>query len=382
MGAKYEKMENSYKQGEQIDNLNGRTYNVLEVYGIGDALLQDTKKEKEFVLVTGLQKFLKTDEAGQKYIGYEWSSGQYYSSLSQINFTRMAEQEKGNYLEKNKTPNIEMVVYYDKKNDRVYIEEKDFGIEERFNASTPSDIASAVSGFVNKHFSFEKNVVRAECEECVGDIEYAKVPDVFYTYRLSRGTGTAWLENIDISLPDANLDAQDVLDKVIDMLEEKGREDCFIKEEQLEENGGDFSEDEYVTGGNHGLHLYTHGDFQVYDGRPQTMVFTVIGKDADGHINDEMSYDFDSKSVIDFLKGNPTVTMEGIEVTRRDSFLPLEVKTSLGEVVFESKYLFTEYGEVKLKADMEKAQAKLQGEKKEVSHSMDDKSKKRDDESR
>ena len=60
-----------------------------------------------------------------------------------------------------------------------------------------------------------------------------------------------------VEMEDRTTDYGAIVDTLIDNLEESGRKDCFIEYDETEEEGGEIFEDEYVTGGNHGLLLYT-----------------------------------------------------------------------------------------------------------------------------
>lgn len=51
---------------------------------------------------------------------------------------------------------------------------------------------------------------------------------------------------------------QDAVDKLIDKLEAEGSTGCFV-------NPDEYNEDEYVIGGNHGLALYTGGNFRIVE---------------------------------------------------------------------------------------------------------------------
>ncbi len=57
---------------------------------------------------------------------------------------------------------------------------------------------------------------------------------------------------------------QDALDKLIDKLEKEGSEGCFLTENEIAENGGEYQEDMYIIGGNHGRILYHNGNFRIF----------------------------------------------------------------------------------------------------------------------
>ena len=63
-----------------------------------------------------------------------------------------------------------------------------------------------------------------------------------------------------VPMDDETSDYQAVLDACIDMKEARGDKDLYTYDE-IEEEG--WNEDEYVTGGNHGLALYTGGNFMI-----------------------------------------------------------------------------------------------------------------------
>ena len=81
-------------------------------------------------------------------------------------------------------------------------------------------------------------------------------------YNISFGNGTAWLETKTIEVENFEHE-QDALDKMIDELENEGSEGYFITHEQIQENGGDYYDDEYIIGGNHGRILYHGGNFNI-----------------------------------------------------------------------------------------------------------------------
>ncbi len=81
-------------------------------------------------------------------------------------------------------------------------------------------------------------------------------------YKISFGNGTAWLETKTIEVEDFKHE-QDALDKMIDELEEEGSEGYFITLEETHEEGGEYYEDEYIIGGNHGRILLHYGNFNI-----------------------------------------------------------------------------------------------------------------------
>lgn len=69
-----------------------------------------------------------------------------------------------------------------------------------------------------------------------------------------------------VEMSEETNDNQEILDKCIDQLENKYASDndvLFVSWENTVPCGGDVYEDEYVTGGNHGLNLLTNGIFAI-----------------------------------------------------------------------------------------------------------------------
>lgn len=82
------------------------------------------------------------------------------------------------------------------------------------------------------------------------------------TYEIGFGNGTAWMNVEKVTIEDYECE-QNAIDKIIDKLEEEGSEGCFLKPEEIAENGGEHYEDEYIIGGNHGRILYHGGNFYI-----------------------------------------------------------------------------------------------------------------------
>lgn len=82
------------------------------------------------------------------------------------------------------------------------------------------------------------------------------------TFKISFGNGTAWLEEETIEVEDYE-NEQDALDKMIDKLESEGKEGLFLQPDEIQENGGEHYDDEYVIGGNHSRILYHGGNFSI-----------------------------------------------------------------------------------------------------------------------
>jgi hypothetical protein len=91
----------------------------------------------------------------------------------------------------------------------------------------------------------------------------AKVlPKGMREYKIAFGSGThqPYVEKIRVEDYE---NEQDAIDKLIDKMEEEGNKGMFLTQEQLAENGGEFHEDEYIIGGNHGRILYHGGILSV-----------------------------------------------------------------------------------------------------------------------
>ena len=75
-------------------------------------------------------------------------------------------------------------------------------------------------------------------------------------YRITFGTGTAWTKNRIVEVEDWDSESE-AMDKLIDILEEEGDESNFLKWEETVEEGGNYYDDEYIIGGNHGR-IFVH----------------------------------------------------------------------------------------------------------------------------
>ena len=75
-------------------------------------------------------------------------------------------------------------------------------------------------------------------------------------YKVTFGSGLAW-PIVRIVETEEWQSAQDALDILIDQLESEGCEGCFLSRNDLD--SGQYYEDEYVVGGNHGRALLHHG---------------------------------------------------------------------------------------------------------------------------
>jgi len=76
--------------------------------------------------------------------------------------------------------------------------------------------------------------------------------------KITYGSGLPWVHTNLIELEDWECE-QDAIDKLIDKLESENFTGMFINPDNIDQ----FNADEYVTGGNHGLHLHHHGVFQI-----------------------------------------------------------------------------------------------------------------------
>lgn len=81
----------------------------------------------------------------------------------------------------------------------------------------------------------------------------------------------------DVEMSEETNDNQEILDKCIDQLEKKYGSDndvLFVSWENTVPCGGDVHEDEYIIGGNHGLLLYTGGNFNIAPLNPENPSYT------------------------------------------------------------------------------------------------------------
>lgn len=79
-----------------------------------------------------------------------------------------------------------------------------------------------------------------------------------------------------ITAEEATTDYGALLDMLIDKLEkEHGRySTLFVEYKDTVEGGGEIYEDEYVTGGNHGLNLFTGGNLNIVSLDPENVYYT------------------------------------------------------------------------------------------------------------
>ena len=380
----YVKLDNDFQIGSQIKHLNGRIYNVLEVYGNNDVLLQDTQK-KEYVFAHGLQKYDRT-ENGEAQRGYEWSSGEYYSSLSSINFQQLEELYNDVSLDGWGVRDISLSVLYDPYNNRVSIEDEENHLYKEYNAYTPSDISSALNTFMYVNYNEEKNLIRDVVKECSESMKYIGKLKPLIPYQVIWGNGTYQCETMEVLLENSTTDYGAILDIVVDRLEEQGRTDCFIGDEETEEAGGDIFDDEYVTAGNHGLNLYHHGDLRIEEQPPKEVLYTVSYEDAKEPWKGVQTLSFDVyDEVMDYLKGEVACESTNAMVQIKGTDLPIKVETNDGRVLFEGDYRVNDYGHVVDKSVLDKATKEKAQEKKSKGQDAGketDKSKKRDNESR
>ena len=79
-------------------------------------------------------------------------------------------------------------------------------------------------------------------------------------FNIKFGTGLAWVEDRDITVEDFQCE-QDAVDKMIDFIEFCGDTGFFLTQDEID--SGEYGEDEYVVGGNHGRYLHHHGYFEI-----------------------------------------------------------------------------------------------------------------------
>lgn len=80
-------------------------------------------------------------------------------------------------------------------------------------------------------------------------------------YEVIYGNGTAWVSKEIVEVDEPTTDYGAILDIAIDQMEERGETHQFVSWEEIERDG--IYEDEYVTGGNHGLNLMHYGTFEI-----------------------------------------------------------------------------------------------------------------------
>lgn len=82
-------------------------------------------------------------------------------------------------------------------------------------------------------------------------------------YKVQYGSGLAWLREEIVEVDEPTTDYSAILDKAIDQIEARGEEGLFIDWKDTVEDGGDYHEDEYVVGGNHGRLLLHYGQLNI-----------------------------------------------------------------------------------------------------------------------
>lgn len=81
-------------------------------------------------------------------------------------------------------------------------------------------------------------------------------------YKVSWGSGF-WFANVrTIEVEDFETES-DVIDRLIDELDDGRHEGLFFSEAELEENGGDHYDDEYIRGGNAGRPFIHYGSLDI-----------------------------------------------------------------------------------------------------------------------
>lgn len=79
-------------------------------------------------------------------------------------------------------------------------------------------------------------------------------------YKITFGSGLAWL-NVRVVKTEEWHCEQDALDILIDQLEQEGLTGLLLSEAELE--SGEYGEDDYIVGGNHGRALLHHGALHI-----------------------------------------------------------------------------------------------------------------------
>lgn len=79
-------------------------------------------------------------------------------------------------------------------------------------------------------------------------------------FKITFGNGTAWSVIRFIEIEDYQCE-QDAVDIMIDQFERDGEEGFLLTQVDIE--SGDFLEDEYIIGGNHGRYLHHRGLFHI-----------------------------------------------------------------------------------------------------------------------
>ena len=89
-------------------------------------------------------------------------------------------------------------------------------------------------------------------------------------YKITFGTGTAWTQSKIIQAEEWETES-DAIGKLIDILEEEGNEGNFLKWEETTEEGGEYYEDEYIIGGNHGRIFIHYGTLFIEEVENETL---------------------------------------------------------------------------------------------------------------
>lgn len=79
-------------------------------------------------------------------------------------------------------------------------------------------------------------------------------------FKITFGNGTAWTVIRFVEVEKFQCE-QDALDIMIDQCERNREESFFLTQEEID--SGNFSDDEYVIGGNHARYLHHHGLFHM-----------------------------------------------------------------------------------------------------------------------
>ena len=82
-------------------------------------------------------------------------------------------------------------------------------------------------------------------------------------YKVLYGNGTSWLSEEIVELDEVTTDYDMIIDMTIDQIEARGEDGVFINWEDTVDEGGEYHEDEYVVGGNHGRILLHHGNLDI-----------------------------------------------------------------------------------------------------------------------
>lgn len=89
-------------------------------------------------------------------------------------------------------------------------------------------------------------------------------------YKITFGTGTAWTQSRIVKVEEWETESE-AMDKLIDILEEEGDESNFLKWEETVEEGGNYYDDEYIIGGNHGRIFVHYGTLFIEEVENETL---------------------------------------------------------------------------------------------------------------